>query len=240
MVIAPLDASFADVLKQPRSAFVEPIDRGIRVTQTGGAYVGAELDVPITPYDLTQGEPAIETFVCGPGEPVVAMGDDDQLKELWSGFAQVVADQVYEALERFGVQLEGPGYLTASALPLPSVSHDPHFDDDLFVPNDGVSIVATVSTHGGTRCTTDSIEFPTTSPGAPITVTQDLKDRFDSGQLTWVEGAQQRLLILPQFAQLHSGPNLEHGQESELRTLYVFRCRTTGVSAAPQRRRRGR
>lgn len=237
MTIAPLDASFAEILNQPRSAFVEPVANGVRIQQTGGAYIGDRLAVPTTPFEMTDGEPAIETFVCGPNEPVAAMGDDERLIELWHAFAQQMADAVYEAASEFNISLEGPGYLTASALPLPLVSHDPHFDDDLFVPTDGASIVATVATHGGTRCTTDPIELPAPAVGAPLAVPPETKDWFDGGPHARSEAEQGRLMILPQFAQLHSGPDLESGDANTLRTLYVFRCRTTGAQPTARRRR---
>ena len=239
MSIAPLDAGFAELLKQPRSAYVSRMPDGIQVLQTGGAYIGDSLSVPTTPYELTDGEAAIETFVCGPNQPVVATGDDDRLIELWSPFAQVVSDAVYAAAFQFDIALEGPGYLTASALPLTAVSHEPHFDDDQFTPTDGVSIVATVSTHGGTRCTTTAIDLPFSPSGAPISVPQALQNDFDSGRHPHVEGEQGRLLVLPQFGQLHSGPNLEDLDPGTLRTLFVFRSRTAStVVAAPRRRHR--
>ena len=239
MSIAQLDTSFAELLKQPRDSFVETTPSGIRLRQAGGAYIGGELLVPPTPYELTGGQSAIETFVCAPGEAVIATGDDDRLVALWSGLAQVIADAVYSAALRFGIALEGSGYLTASALPLPAVSHEPHFDDDQFIPNEGVSLVATVSSHGGTRCTTEALELPSTPAGTPIAVPQTMQDDFDSGRHPHVEGDQGRLLVLPQFGQLHSGPNLEAGDPETLRTLYVFRSKTAGIAPAPRRRRRG-
>jgi hypothetical protein len=210
------------------------------IHQAGAAYIGTQFDMPVTPYRLTQGHPAIETFVVEPDAAIVPTGENTELVDLWQPAAQMMADEVLAACEQFGIELVTPGYLTASALPLDQVSHEPHFDDDLYTPADGVAIVAIVANHGGTRCTTTAIEVPTAPPGAPISLPVELQNRFDRGDHPSVCTDPERIAIFPQFGQLHSGPILTDLVPQTLRTLFVLRLKTASAHQPPPPKRRSR
>ncbi len=239
--IEPLDETFADLLKQPRDAYVSHYPDRLTIRQTGAAYVGDRLEIPTTPYGMTNGQTAIETFVVRSESPVVPTGNDQDLIALWQPPAQRMADQVLSACARFGIEVVEPGYLTVSALPLDLVSHEPHFDDDQYMPSDGVGLVAIAADHSGTRTTTMPIEVPPIPAGAPISLPADLQASFESGLHPSTESEPERIVVLPQFGQLHSGPVLTDLDPHILRTLYVLRLRTAGERLSlPGRRRQPR
>ncbi len=182
----------------------------------------------------------IETFEVRGDGSVEPTGDDDSLIELWQPAAELMAAAVQELMSDHGITPVGPGYLTTSALPLGHVSHDPHFDDDLYSPASGVGLVAIAATHAGTRLGIDPIEVPTLRPNLPIELSPELKGRFDSGQLPSVQSDPDRIVVFPQFGQLHSGPNLESIDSDEIRTLMVLRFQTAGSVQADQPRVRTR
>lgn len=240
-MIQPFDSVFASALKQSRDGLVSRLDRGLSIHQAGAAYIGAQFEVPVTPFGLTEGNPAIETFVVEVGAPIVPTGENTELIDLWQPSAQKMADAVLEACDEFGIKLATPGYLTASALPLDQVSHEPHFDDDQYTPSDGVGIVAIVGNYGGTRCTAAAIEVPAVPPDAPISLPTELQNRFDRGDHPSVESEPERIVIFPQFGQLHSGPILTDLVPRQLRTLFVLRVKTASArDAAFPPKRRGR
>jgi hypothetical protein len=225
-------------LNEPRDAYVVPCADGFSIRQAGAAYIGGRFELPGTPFQLTNGEPAIETFVVRSGSSIAPTGDNHDLIDLWQPSAQLMADMVVAACANFGIELVEPGYLTASAVPLDRVSHEPHFDDDQFSPSDGVSIVAIVSNYGGTRCTTVPIEVPSVPPGAPIALPAQTQDSFYEGHHPSEESEPKRIVIFPQFAQLHSGPILANTDPTVLRTLYVLRFKTPGRGTPTHRRQR--
>ncbi len=227
-MIQPLDDDFAEILKEPRAGFVTPAQAGLSVRQAGAAYIGGRFEVPVTPFGLTGGEPAIETFVVHADGPIAPTGENHDLIDLWQPSAQLMADAVLAACARFGIELVEPGYLTASALPLNRVSHEPHFDDDQYTPSDGVSVVAIVANHAGTRTTDVAIEVTDLAAGAPISLPPETQDSFDNGRHPSEESEPERIVIFPQFAQLHSGPILTNLDPSVLRTLYVLRFKNRG------------
>ncbi|NNE96713.1 MAG: hypothetical protein HKN24_11865 [Acidimicrobiales bacterium] len=240
--MAELDSAYAAVLRQPRARFVTETPDGASVLQAGAAYVGERFEVPTTPFEITGGEPAIETFVVCRDQPISPTGENHELITLWQPAAQRMADIVMAACNRHGIDLVEPGYLTGSALPLDQVSHEPHFDDDHFDPADGASLVAIAATHGGTRTTTTPIEVASSPPGTPLVLPDTVQDRFDRGEHPSVESEQGRIVIFPQFGQVHAGPILPELDQNTLRTLFVLRFKTAGdpEQARPQRRRRTR
>jgi hypothetical protein len=237
-VIQPLDDAFAEILKEPRAGFVTSTQVGLAIRQAGAAYVGGPFEVPVTPFELTNGEPAIETFVVSAAGPIVPTGENQDLIDLWQPSAQLMANEVMTACTSFEIELVEPGYLTASALPLDRVSHEPHFDDDQYTPTDGVSVVAIAANHAGTRCTTLPIDVAAVPAGAPISLPGETQDRFDEGHHPSEESEPGRIVIFPQFGQLHSGPVLTTVDPTVLRTLYVLRFKTAGESTPTSRRSR--
>ncbi|MFW2381041.1 MAG: hypothetical protein ACN4GZ_04720 [Acidimicrobiales bacterium] len=226
--IEALDDRFAAALKECRDAYVTAVGDHLRIRQAGAAYIGEHFEVPATPFELTQGDPAIETFVVQAEKPIVPTGENQVLIELWQPQAQKMADLVLGACAAFGISLVEPGYLTVSALPLDQVNHEPHFDDDQYTPADGVSLVAIVGTHSGSRSTTEPILVPAVAPGAPISLPPDVLAAFDEGNHPNVQSHPERVIVLPQFGQLHSGPVLSDVDPHTLRTVYVLRFRTAG------------
>lgn len=225
----PLNAAFAATLALTKAELLAIGGEGV-VHQTGGALIDGPVDIADLSGQFPDlSAPLIETFLIGADGSCSPTGTDQRLIDAVAATAASVAEQTLAALERFAVSLELPGYLTASVTPVEQVTSTPHADDDQFMPDDGVGIVAVVGDGLGPRIAIDPVPHLPTRPGLPLDFGPDAADRFDDGSIRSQQVAANRLVVLPQFGQLHAGPTATpNDHQRRVRTLFVFRLRSLG------------
>ncbi len=196
------------------------------IDQPGGGYLGDRLEIP-TPTAERVGETPehrIETFLVG-DDGLTPTGDDQQLIEYFSPLATTMATQVLAALDAAQVRHSGTGYLSASLSPSPDLVGLPHVDDDRFDPEAGVGIVAILGTIEGPRIATEPVPC-TAQPGLPIGLNDDTIGQLRTGTIAFQQAEPSRIVLLPQFGQLHAGPDLRELTPPELRASLVLRITT--------------
>lgn len=228
-----IDGQYAQLLKLSRGELITEADEPGTIPQTGGAYLPGEF--PMSPLELASPitEAIIETFVVNSDGRCTATGSDDALNAQWMPGVTAMATSVIEQLAKYQVTIEWPAYLTASLTPLDQVTHLPHFDSDQYLPEAGVDIVAIVANHDGPRMATTPIAGNNPRPGLPIELAPAESERFQSGAMATQQAAANRIVVFPQFGQLHAGPICIPSSSGGLRTdaapdairnLFVFRA----------------
>ena len=205
------------------------------VAQTGSRHLPEPLDVDVlagADEDLqafaasaTVEGPSIETFSVE-GDTCTALGPPSPLVEAWTPLVEALATQMRQVLNESGVTTIWPAYVTASLTPTDQVIGTPHFDDDQFDPSAGVGLAAVVSPPGGTRIATAPIRLGVPRPGLPAAVPVEAADALAAGTLPHHRADPHRVVIFPQFAQLHAGPHLAD-DVAGLRSMLVYRVGTT-------------
>ena len=237
----PLTAAFARHLHLTKGELLDDAPAGL-VPQTGAA----QLDQPLPMPRLDQlgigprrpgDEPAIETIVADLDGRCTPTGGDPDLAAAWLPTVEAMVGRVLDALGPLGLQdggsarVVGPLYVTTSLTPIGAVTVDPHLDDDRFVPTDGVGIVAIVASHAGPRVATEPVAHRPTGPSLPLEIEPGELRRFTAGQLAVQQAAAERIVVFPQFGQLHAGPLLDLRSEvvdrsGPVRHLAVLRATT--------------
>jgi len=201
-----------------------------QIRQSGGAYLGAELIVPVgdVKYISANAEAKIETFLVDSEGVCTPTGTDQPLIELFLPAATEMAGQVLTALSELGVKVTNPAYLTASATPQSAVTTTPHFDDDQYLANDGVGVVAIAASGAGPLIAAAPIPCLAPLDGLPIALDDRAVADFVSRSLEVNQAAANRIVVFLQFGQLHSGP--DPADLSAPRSLLVFRAATLPLS----------
>lgn len=237
-----IDSEFARLFRSRKADFIVGLDGEARcgIRQTGGAYLEGRFDLPDVDWDLPGCEPLIETFVIERDGSCTATGSDPRLIGAWLPSVERMSRRIGEVIAELAIELQSPAYLTASLSSLDEVIDTPHFDDDQYAPNDGVGFVAIVGSHAGTRIATEPIACGPLRPGFPVEVAASVLNSLASGQLAAQETAPERIVVFPQFGQLHAGPTVlpktgspeanspqaNSPQANSLRRLMVFRAQT--------------
>lgn len=230
-----LDSEFGALLRLPKSALIESDMHGSGVRQVGAAYLEHQ-PWQGWPVGLETDEPVYEMFVLDETAGVTCVGFGAEV-DAWTPMVHCVADTLFSQLGAAGLSVEGTIALTGSVTPVSEVSHNPHFDDNQFGADDNVGFVVIIGSHGGPRVTTGLLPL-TTAPVAPteIAVAGALGDAEEvddwaplaaaTGTLGVHDCPADRMVVFPQFGQLHSGPLLS-GQVSTgaCRQLFVARGR---------------
>ncbi len=199
-----------------------------RMAQTGCAYIGGPFEIPDLSAEFASlTEPIIETFIVDVDQSCTATGADAALIEATAPLAEEMAARTMAALAAVGVDLVSPGYLTASVSPIDQVTSLAHFDDDQYVPNDGVGAVAIAGCGNGPRLAIDPVPHRPLRSNLPVEVSNEVIDGFGSDPAGVQQVAPNRIVVFPQFGQLHSGRVIHEpiGDET-VRTLLVFRLGT--------------
>lgn len=221
---------FADLFGAAKAdLFIDDEVSGHRaLRQTGGAYLDDGDGGPdfAWPTEIMANEPLIETFVVDDAGACVATGSDAALIDGWNSAATTMARLIRNAAARRSLTLAGPGYLTATVTPSDQVATLAHFDDDHYLPADGVGFVAIVGSLGGPRVASAPVVKDEPAPGTPVELTEAEIERFDAGEFAVQSGAADRVVAFPQFGQLHAGPRIDVGQADVMRYLMVFRSAT--------------
>jgi hypothetical protein len=222
------DASFAAALDLEKRAVVQAseVDQSATVTQFGCAYLDATIALPDPPADRSLADPLIDMFVCGSNGSCQPTGSDAALNALWQPAVEAMAETVYAALRRFEVPVAPVAYVTASFTSGAEVVGEAHLDDEQFLPDAGVGVVAILGSDIGPRVATEPVEVPHPRPGLPLEVAQATFDRFTAGDLPYHQVEAGRIVIFPQFGQLHAGPALASANPEITRRLLVLRAET--------------
>lgn len=196
--------------------------------QTGAAYV--ERAEPLEwPTGLPVDDMMIETFVASADGSITPAGDDEDANQIWMPVVESFTATVLAAAAKAGVRFDGDAYVTASITPVEDVAGMPHFDDDLYNANEGVGFVAIAGRIGGPRVACAPIECASLRSPTQVPVDDDTAQRFLRGGLDRHTAGADRIVVFPQFAQLHSGPPLAEDPDScaePARHLLVFRAGT--------------
>jgi len=224
----PFGRSMADALRLTRGDLVATAadGGGAKVKQFGAAYLPDTVALPEVPADRTMAEPLIETFVCGRDGSVEPTGSDPALIDLWrpsvTGFAAIV----FAALRGHDVPVASTAYVTASFTPAAELAGIGHFDDDQYLPDAGVGVVAIVGSDSGSRVAVQDLELGPAVAGMPLHADQAVFDAFTDGTIQHQRAAADQIIVFPQFGQLHSGPPFESSDAGTVRRLLVLRADT--------------
>ena len=218
-----LDERYAAILRSRKADFVLVAEDGTTVLQQGAARISTS-GWPGWPSGLITVEPVIEMFVAGP-EHVVATSDNDPFVSAWAPLATWMNITVRAALEDVGVLLAGDAYVTASLTLTDTLEGVAHMDDDQFVPNDSVSMVAILGDLVGPRMATKPIGHTALRPMAPMTFAAETLAAFTNNLMDHCTSDADELVVFPQFGQLHAGPTAHHvAHLAPLRQLLVMRA----------------
>jgi len=176
-----LDERYATILRARKTDFVSVTEGETNLLQHGAAQV-LTAGWPGWPAGLTTIEPVIEMFVAGP-EHVVATSDNDPFVGAWAPLAAWMNNTVRAALEGVGVLLAGDAYVTASLTPTDTLEGVAHVDDDQFVPNNSVSMVAILGDLAGPRMATEPIGHTSLRPMTPLSFAAETLDAFASNMV---------------------------------------------------------
>ena len=245
-VTAPpmLSPEFAAYLSMSKQQFL--LTNGVEgmMHQEGAAYIDATVALPSIAEVPASTNAAIETFMVDASGVVSPTGSNEPLIDAFASAAQQMATAVLAALADFGVEMDPPGYVTASITPCSQINGLAHFDDEHYQPGDGVGFVAIIGDVGGSRVACEPIAHAPVQAGVPVVFDPASAERFDGGDLAVHQAEPERLVIFPQFGQLHAGPPLANAGLDGFRRLLVFRAttRTDGAEPSmpesPRRRRR--
>ncbi len=196
------------------------------VAQTGGAYLPGRFTVAGPDHDRAETEPHIETFLVERDGTCSPTGTDRRAIEAWSPAVEAMTTTVIECMTRLGVALDEPAYLTASSSTAAAVTGTAHVDDDQYRPEDGVGFVAIVASHLGPRIAVSPIAHRPAAASLPLQLDPDAVASFERGGLAHQQAAAERIVIFPQFGQLHAGPSPGTIPTGSVRTLLVLRAGT--------------
>lgn len=211
------------------------------VHQTGGGYVGDRFDLGPAATELpVPEEPRVETFMVDEAGRCTPTGTDEGLIAALQDPAERLARAIIEAMAHHGVKLADIGYLSASLTAAEQVTTTPHVDDDQFIAGDGVGMVAIAATAAGPRIATAPVTISgahgETRPGLPLELDEATLARFDDGSWPAQQAEGSRIVVFPQFGQVHSGPppgptSPAEGAEpgNGARALLVYRVATIPV-----------
>ncbi len=226
---AELDAEFAQHFGRTKASLIDAASDTDLAIQTGGAYLPGVVSMPDATHMAVARETRIETFIVSADGDVSPTGSDADLIELFTPTATEVARRILASCTQNDIILEGDSYLTASVTPVSEVIGDPHFDDQQFDAADGVGLVAIVADIDGSRVATEPVIHAGASTGLPLEVNDEVFEAFAVGDIAQQHTAANRIVVFPQFAQLHSGPPLAStttGDNGNVRCMVVFRART--------------
>lgn len=195
--------------------------------QCGAAYIDVDIPLPNFPIDHSINLAMIETFQVNEDGLCQVLGSKHEWVDAFIPCAEIMAKAVITSLNSFDVEIVYPAYLTASVTQCSEIIGNAHFDDEHYNASDGVGFVAIVGDRGGSRIAREPISFtPIYDDDVPVIFDQQGVDDFDRGELLINEAEPEKLVIFPQFGQLHAGPPLATAGISGVRRLMVMRAKT--------------
>lgn len=226
---AELTREFAHHFGLSKQELLDQIPNADMAFQTGGAYLPGVLSLPKLALLSESLETRIETFIVSPGGLTSSTGTDIEMIDAWMPSVEALIQRIQASCAEMEIVLEGDSYLTASVTPLPEVIDVPHFDDQQFTADDGVGLVAIVADLDGSCVATEPVPHHPAQPGMPLQVDEAVFASFAAGEIAQQHTDANRVVVFPQFAQLHSGPPLAETETDGVRAMLVFRARSTPI-----------
>jgi hypothetical protein len=221
-----LSEEFAQYLRMTKRDLFDSGASG-ELTQTGMAYVGEPINVPPVTVDTSRTGPSIDMFVIdGATGSCTPTGTNAELNDAWLPTVEALATTVLSTVGDQGVKLTGDLYVTTSITPLELVSENPHFDDDQFQPDHGVGLAAIVADQAGPHIAYSPLAHEQVRAPHPLVVTPEHETDFHNGNIVRQSGAAHRVVVFPQFGQLHAGPGNIQTEQHSVRHLLVLRAAT--------------
>jgi len=225
---AILDQSFADALVARKGGFVD--DAELPTVQQHSAALVPTTDFPGWIPGLTASETIIETYVASEGG-VTATSDNQPYVNAWHPLVSWLDQRVRSTLADFGLVLDGDAYATASLTAANDLGGAAHMDDDMFVPNDSVKLVAIIGQWQGPRVATAPVEHLPLRPLGQVVFSEAALRLFEAGEFDHCACPSDEIVLFPQFGQLHAGPASSHVTKiagtNSFRQLLVYRATAT-------------
>lgn len=213
------------------------------IHQTGAACVARDFPLPDLDQlsatalgdnksDSESPEAIIDMFVVDGAGTITPTGSNEELNRWWQPAVESMSVLVLNSLAQHGIAVRGPTYVTASLTPTALIEGKAHFDDDMFMPGDGVGAVAIVGDIDGPRIACAPIRVDCPPAGAPLTLSDTIVEEFAAGQIAHQQARPESVTIFAQFGQLHAGPALADCSSAaaaripSLRRLLVLRAAT--------------
>lgn len=212
--------ALAGLLSQPKSRLVDG-----RTLGQPGALLLPFSDAP--PWPDEPGAPSeaiIESFLVD-DRNLLPLSESEWL-DRWRPRAEAIVSVLRSHLDRVGVALAGPGYLTCSITPTYLLEGTAHVDDDRFVPEEGVGVVAISGQHVGPRVLRGAAPLRSEARPGPLSFVESW---LATGALVDTPPSPvDQLVVFAGFGQVHAGPSAaDLGAEPPAsRQLMVFRART--------------
>ena len=222
--VPAISPRFAALFASRKADFVARVDDHSEITQTGAVYVDTEPTITDWPAATLADDAVIESFVLAEDGELTALGANDAFNAAWLPLVQAVARVVLDAVASHEIPLEYPAYITASTTPAPTLEGLAHLDDDLLVEDDGVGLVAICGALDGPRVACGSISVPPVRPGSQIVIDDEMADAFARGTIDTQHAEPGRVIVFPQFGQLHAGPVFPPSGGAGTRGLVVLRA----------------
>lgn len=221
-----LDTEFARVLAARKADYVTGNDGQLVVSQQGMARIDVD-NFPGWVHELESTDPVIETYVAS-RDGIHATSDNQPFVDAWMNLVTWVDTTVRTALDRHGVDVMGDAYVTASLTETASLEGLAHMDDDTFMPDAPVGIVAIIGQWTGPRVATATVAHEPLRPMSQVIFDETTRASFESDQLDHAAAAADELVIFAQFGQLHAGPAARHiSHLGAFRQLIVYRAQAS-------------
>lgn len=217
----PEDRPLAEWLTAPKKAFVSGDTELLTVRQVGAFGLG-RIELPACD-DPALAETRIETFVVDLAtRSVEPVGEDHELIEAFAPAVAELVEVVGTALDAESIATEPDAFLTVAFTPRSQIAGEPHMDDADFAPEAGPGLVAVVGSHRGARVCCDDLAADARA-GLPLALDDKAVASFVAGRLNHQRVEAGEIVLMPQFGQLHAGPDLRD-EPGPPRALMVLRA----------------
>jgi len=223
-------AIFATILGADKRSFVKESSEGSTIDQHGATLITPNQPFPGWPsFDpatlAALHEAVIETYVITGDEPAMALSNNEPFVSTWLHLATWLGSALRVALSNHGLGIAGPSYVTASLTATALLEGQAHIDDDAFVPDDNVGVVAIVGQHVGPRIATQTLAPKALRPMSQVQYMDDVLQAFQIGAIDHCVAPADQIAVFPQFGQLHAGPGSDPlASLTPWRQLLVFRA----------------
>ena len=220
------DHRLTEWLRTPKRAFVETDATSATVRQVGAFGLG-HVELPMCP-DTSLNETRIESFVVDLAtRAVTPIGDDHELIEAFMPAVTQFVDAIGAALDAEAIETQSGAFLTVAFTPRSEIAGEPHVDDGDFQPDAGPGLVAVAGSHHGLRVCCDDLPA-IARPGLPLELDAEAVADFGAGRLAQQQAKAGEVVLMPQFGQLHAGPDLR-AEPGPPRSLLVLRAQVPPV-----------
>lgn len=221
-----ISEGFAAVFRLAKSELVVPFEDRCEITQSGGAYTDPSVEMPPWPVLPAVDEAVIETFVADTAGGISATSNNQPFIDAWLPLVAALNRHLLSTVERYGVQLDGPAYVTASLTPAVALEGTPHVDDDQYIATEGVGLVAICGDLAGPRVACRALPHAPLRSPTQMDFGDNVLNAFAQGDIDQQQADADRIIVFPQFGQLHAGAVVADPAPALMRNLLVLRAKT--------------